>query len=131
MTVRLRGVTLMLAELEIAMDDTLLVRRLERASAIWCAIREHLVEWNRAARDAVRRCLAFSELQHQRADRSAAGARPRFFEAVDRADVPGVLQRGEHLRFALKPREPLLIRGDESGRTFNATSRPKAHIRAR
>ena len=51
-------------------------------------------------RDQFRQRVAFDELEHQEPD--TAG----FFEAVDRADV-GVIERGQHPRLALEPRETI------------------------
>ncbi len=56
--------------------------------------------------------------------------RARFFEAVDGRDV-GMIQRGERLRFALEPCEPVGVAGEDSGRTFSATSRFSFSSRAR
>ena len=58
--------------------------------------------------------------------RDAAG----FFQAVDRRDI-GMIERGQHLRFALESRHALGVAGEASGRTLSATSRFSLVSRAR
>ena len=60
------------------------------------------VERYGSARDAVSQRLAVDQLEHQRLDTIGV------LESVNRADV-GMIQRGEHARFALEPRAPLSI----------------------
>ena len=60
-----------------------------------------------SAADQFRQRVAFDELEHQ--ELNAVG----FFEAVDRADV-GVIERGQHPRLALEPREPIGVAGERA-----------------
>ena len=72
-----------------------------------------------------RQILALDQLHHQRAD--AVG----FLEAVDVRDVR-MVERGERLRFALEPRQPLgIVRKRRRAATFSATSRLSFVSRAR
>ena len=57
-------------------------------------------------RDAVGQRLALDEFQHERATPSD------FFDSVDRGDVR-VIQRREHARFALEPRQAIGIAGEQ------------------
>ena len=52
--------------------------------------------------DALREVVALDQLHHECGDPAA------FFEAVDSRDVR-MVQRGEHFRFALKAREPIVV----------------------
>ena len=72
------------------------------ASAICCAIGSASSSGSGPVRDAIGERRPFDQLHHQRAD--AAG----FLEAVDLRDVR-VIERREHLRFALEPREAIGI----------------------
>ena len=83
------------------MDDPLLVRRFERLGDL-PRDRQRLVERDRPVRDPIGERRAFDQLHHQRAH--AVGV----FEAVDVRDVR-MVQRREHLRFALEAREALGI----------------------
>ena len=102
--------------LQIAMDDPLLVRRFERLRDL-LRDRQRLVEWNRAARDALGERRPLDQFHHER-----RAHRLLFSEAVDGRDV-GMIQRGEDLRFALEPREALGVSRKRSGSTLMATSR--------
>ncbi len=66
---------------------------------------------NRALCDSVGKRRPLHELQHQRSD--IAG----FFETVDRADV-GMIERGEHEGFTLKPGEAIRIVREQVGEDF-------------
>ena len=57
-------------------------------------------------RDAVGQRLAFDQLEHQRPHAV------RVFQSVDRADVR-MIERREHARLALEPRQPIGIAGEE------------------
>ena len=104
------------------MDDALLVRGFERLGDL-LRDRQRFVERNRSARDALRQVLAFDQLHHQ--------ARvPLLLDAVDVRDVR-MIERREHFRFALEPRQPIAIVGDVAGRTLIATSRFSFESRAR
>ena len=87
--------------LEIAMNDPLLVRRLERLSNL-TRDRQRLIERDRPLRDAVRERRPLHQLHHQRVDRAAV------LESVDLGDVR-VVQRRERLRFTVKARDPRRI----------------------
>ena len=78
------------------------------ASAICFAIGSASSSGIGSARDPLRQVLAFDELHHERGDAIA------LFEPVDAGDVR-MVQRREHFRFALKPREPIVV-GGERGR---------------
>ena len=88
------------------MDDPLLVRRFERLGDL-LRDRQRFVERDRAARDSLREILALDQFHDERAH--TAG----FFEAVDVRDVR-MVQRGERLRFACEPREPIGIVREQS-----------------
>ena len=69
--------------------------------------------------------LALDQLQNQ--DTRTSG---RLLEAVDRAMLR-MIERRQHPRFALEPRQPIGIGGEGGGRTLMATSRPSLVSRAR
>ena len=106
--------------LEIAMNDPLLVRRLERVRDL-TRKRECLSERNRPVGDALRERRALNELQHER-----AGA-VRFFEAVDRRDVR-MIQRREQMGLALEAREPLGIGGKQLGQDLDGDVAPELRV---
>ena len=87
------------------MDDALLVRGLERLGDL-PRDRQRFVERDRPVRDPLGERRALDQLHHQRVDAAAV------FEAVDVRDVR-MVERGEHLRFALEPREPLGVVGEQ------------------
>jgi hypothetical protein len=89
---RAAGRDLDVGGLQIAMDDTLGVRGLERVHDL-ARDAEGLLERNRAGLDAVRERRALDQLHHQGA----------IFDSVYRGDV-GVVQRGQHLRLAREAR---------------------------
>ena len=101
----------------------MLVRGVERLGDL-LRDRQRLVERDRAARDALRQIVALDEFHHERVH--AAG----FFQAVDGGDVR-MIQRGEDFGFALKPREPVGVVRERSGRILIATSRFSLVSRAR
>ena len=94
--------TLMFAGFEIAMDDSLLVRRFQRLRDL-LRDGQRLIERNRPASDPLRQIVALDEFHHERGEAHA------FFEPVDGGDV-GMIQGREHFGFALKPRQPVVIR---------------------
>src|SRR5688572_4852040 len=96
--------------LQVAVDDALLVGGPERLGDL-PGIRQRVVHGNRALSDAVGEGRSLYQLHHQR----MAALSP--LEAVDVSDVR-VIQRGEHLRFALKSREALRVRCDRLGKHF-------------
>ena len=93
--------------LQIAMDDALLVRGFERIGDL-LRDRQGFVEWNRAARNALRQVLALDEFHHECRDVGC------LLEAVDRGDV-GMVERREDFGFALKAREAIRIAGHRGG----------------
>ena len=84
------------------MNDPLLVRRFQRVGDL-LGDGKGFVEWNRAARDALREIVALNEFHDER------GGGRTFFKPVDGGDMR-MIERGEHFRFALKAREPIGIR---------------------
>ena len=106
------------------MDDALLVRRFERVGDL-PRDRQRLVERQRPARDAIGQRVALDQLQDERARarRCPRGRRSRDVRMVE---------RGEHLRFALEAGEAFGIGGEApAGRTLIATSRLSLVSRAR
>ena len=120
------GANLDVRGLQIAMDDPLLVRRLERLGDL-LRDRQRLVERNRAPRDPLREILALDEFHDERLH--AVGV----LQAVDRRDVR-MVQRGEDFGFALKPRQPVGVacqrRGQDLERdlTFQLRVRGAIHL---
>ena len=85
------------------MDDALLVGSGERVGDL-ARDAERVVERHprRRARDVIRERLAVHDLEHEE-------PRPtRFLEAVNARDVR-MIERGENLRFALEPRDAIVI----------------------
>jgi hypothetical protein len=109
--------------LQIAMDDPLLVRRLQRVGNL-PRDRQRLIERYGALCNPVGQGGPFNQLQHQGAD--AVG----FFQAVNGGDVR-MVQRGEHLRFASEPRNAILVGDKEFRQALIATSRSSLVSRAR
>ena len=97
------GADLDVGRLEIAMDDALLMRRLERLRDL-LRDRQRLVEWNRATRDALRQIVALDEFHHEGGDART------FFEPVDGGNVR-MIQRREDFGLALKARQSVGISG--------------------
>ena len=94
--------------LQIAMDDPLLVRRFERLGDL-LRDRQRFVERNRLrARCDRASVVALDQFQDERVRLAAV------LEPVDRADVR-MVQRGEHLRFALEAREAIRIARERVG----------------
>lgn len=83
---------------QIAMNDSVLVRRLERVRDLLCD-RQRLIERHRAARDPLRKILALDQFHDESTDTA------RFFKAVNVGDV-GMIQGREGLRFACEPGKP-------------------------
>ena len=87
--------------LQVAVNDPLLVRGFERLGDL-LRDRQRFVDRDRATRDALGQVLALDQFHHERGDAAA------FFEAVDGGDVR-MVERGEHLGFALKSRQPVVV----------------------
>ena len=97
------GADLDVRRLQIAVDDVLLVRGVERVGDL-LRDRQRLVERDRAARDPRRQVVAVDQFHDQ------GGEVRCLLEAVDRRDVRMVESR-EHFGFALKAREAIRIAG--------------------
>ena len=93
--------------LQVAVDDSLLVRGFERLGDL-TADGDRLVQRDRALRDAVGERGAFDELEDER------GAAVALFHTIDGCDVR-MVQRGKQLRFAREPREAIVIGGHRGG----------------
>ena len=89
---------------QIAVDDALLVRRLEGAGHLQ-RNRHRFVERDRAPGDAIGERRSFDQLEHER------GASRLFLDAIDRGDVR-MIERCEELRLAVETRQPLGIAAD-------------------
>jgi hypothetical protein len=99
---------------QIAMDDALLVRGIQRIDNLCCEP-NHVGQRQRSAPcDAVRQRFAVDQFEDQRDDRALLAG--RVFHAIDRADV-GMGQCRERLRFALESRSPAGV-GGEFGRQY-------------
>ena len=92
--------------LQVAVDDAVLVRLLERLGDL-LRDRDRFVHGDRAAREAFREVLAGDELHRQEVEGGAVGQR-RALESVDVGDVR-VVEGGEQLRLALEAGEALRI----------------------
>lgn len=100
--------------LQVAVDDALLVRRLERVGDL-PADRDGLVDGHGAASEAPREVFAFDQFHHERAGARLAGRHGGDrFHPVDLGDVR-MVERGECFRFPLEAGEPVAIVGDAVG----------------
>ena len=97
--------------LQIAVDDALVVRGLQRLGDLERK-RQRFGDGQRASEQTVGERLALHQLQHQH-----ARVLPRL-HAVDGGDV-GVVQRGENLRLALQPGQPLRVLGEIAGQCLD------------
>ena len=106
------------------MDDALLVGGFERLGDL-PRDRQRLVAAESGPR-AIRSAsvVALDQFEDERVRRRRC---PRSRRSPD----VRMIERGQHLRFALEAREPIRIGGEGSGRTFSATSRPSFVSRAR
>ena len=95
------GLRLMFAGFEIAMDDALRVRRLERVRDLMRDV-QRFGHRHRPARQSLGEILPWNELHHQRLEPV------HFLEAVDHADV-GMVEGGEHPRLALEAHDVFRI----------------------
>ena len=82
------------------------------ASAICRAMGSASCERDRTAPEALSQVFALDELHDQAANRAA------FLETVDMRDVR-MVERRQHLRFALEPREPFGIGGEQIRQDFD------------
>jgi hypothetical protein len=98
---RLLGRDLDVGRLEVAMDDALLVRRLERRADL-DAQPKRLVGGQRADGQAVGQAVALDQFQDERD--GGIG----LFQAVDAADVR-VVERGQEPGFPLEARHPVRV----------------------
>ena len=101
------GAQLDVGGLQVAVDDAVLVRRLERLGNL-PGDRQRLVEGHGAARDPRAQILALHQLHHQRP------AARRVLDAVDLGDVR-MVQRRERPRLALEPHQPVGVGGERVG----------------
>lgn len=81
------------------MHDALFVRRFERLGDLF-RDPERIGKLDRAPRDVTAELIALDELHGERSQVRC------FFESVDGSDVR-MIERGEHLCLALKPRQPV------------------------
>ena len=102
------------------MDDALLVRRFEGLGDL-SRDRQRLGDRDRPARDALREIVALDELHHQRGD--VVG----LLQPVDRADV-GMVERGEHPRFAFEAGQPIGIVLERTRQDFDRDLAPQPRI---
>ena len=86
---------------QIAMDDPLLVCRFEGFGDL-ARDGERVIDRHAATRDPIREGVPLDELENERVGVAAV------LKAVDRADVR-MVERSEHLRLALEPRETIRI----------------------
>jgi hypothetical protein len=93
-----------IAGLDVEVNDALLVSGLEGGGDL-AADGEGVVQIKRRRPDPVTQILAGYQLQSEETDPA------RLFERVDGGDI-GMVERGQELRLALEPREPLGIAGD-------------------
>jgi hypothetical protein len=94
--------------LQIAMDDTLPVRRFDRLDDL-ARDGQRFLERDRIVRDPVGQGLAVDQLHDERhRPLSRSGRRAAVLDAVDRGDI-GMIQRGEDAGLALEARQPLGI----------------------
>lgn len=93
----------MLAGFRSRLDDALIMRRFERAGNL-TSNQYRLVERNRALGDSIGKRLALDQLEDERL--TGAG----ILDAMNVRDV-WMIQRGEHLRLALEPRDPVGVGG--------------------
>ena len=89
------------------MDDALFVRGLQRVGDL-LRDRQGVGEQQGATRNMRGQILALDQLHDEG---SGVGG---LLESVDRADVR-MIERGEHVRFALKARQPVRIADDRGG----------------
>ncbi len=87
--------------LQIPMDDSFLVRRLQRFADL-LRNPERFIDRNRPSLDALGQRFSIDEFHHQ--ELASAG----FFQSVDGRNV-GMIQRCQHARFALESRHAFAI----------------------
>ena len=105
------GCQLDVGRLQVAMHDTVLVRGLERLRDL-PRDRQCFVDRNAPFRNQVRERRAIDQLQHER----LAGS--RFFQPVNVRDVR-MIERREHLRLALEPRDAIGIGREDIGKNLD------------
>ena len=96
---------------QIAMDDALLVRRLERFRNL-LRNRQRLLDRHGAARQPLRQILALDEFHHEGLD--ALGV----LQPVNGCDVR-MIQRGKDFRFALQPRHSFRVSRERLGQDLD------------
>ena len=89
------------------MHDSSIVRGLQRLGQL-AGDRQRFIQRQCAAQDALREVLSVDELHRDRVHRA------RLLDAVNRRDV-GVVERGQRLRLAREPRQPVIVSRDGVG----------------
>ena len=110
--------------LQVAVDDAFVVCGFQRLGDL--AARERASLRPASGRPPTRSASVSPSTSSSTRNRVAA----RLLEAVDRGDMR-MVERREHLRLALEPREPSGSAANRSGRTLMATSRSSRESRAR
>src|SRR5262245_37258061 len=90
--------------LEVSVNDSLLVRSLERLSNLPC-YGKRFIEPNRTSCNSLRQILTLDQFHHQ------CASAIRLFDTVDRRDVR-VAERREDLGFSLESRKPVRVGGE-------------------
>jgi hypothetical protein len=98
------------------MHDPVLVRRIERRDDLLGDL-EYPIDWHGAARNELIERLAIDQLEDEE-ERAAD-----LFDRVDGGNV-WVIQRGQQLRLAAKPRQRFRIREDVPSERFDSDVTP-------
>ena len=112
--------------LEVAVDDALLVRLLERLGDLprdW----QRLVRCDRSPLQPLGEVLALDQLHGDQVNRRAIAKRGRL-EAIELCDVR-VVERGEQLRLALEAREPVGVGGERGGQQLQSHLAAEPRVR--
>ena len=108
---------------EIAMDDALRVRRIERVGHL-AGQPQRLAHRHRPSRDDVGERVAFDELEHQGPNAVSV------FDPVERRDMR-MIERGEQPRFAIEPRQSIRIERGGGGEDLDRHIAAEPRCRAR
>ena len=106
--------------LEIAVNDAVLMRRLQRLRDL-LRDRQGLREGQAPSGHPIGQCLTLDEFKDQRAHTTG------FFQAVDRADA-WVVQRGQQAGLALEPREAVGVCGERRRQHFEGDLAPELGV---
>ena len=115
------GPDLDVGRLQIAMDDALLVRRLEGGADL-PGDAHRLVEFGMGPS-----AMRSASVGPSTSSRTSAASSICVFEAVDGGDV-GMIQRREELRFALEAGQPIGIAGEEVGQDLERDVAPEPRV---